>query len=513
MALANWPIEAKRERLALQERKRALREAALAEARHRALRDNLELTRARCDSLAGFVREAWHILEPTQRYVHNWHIDAICQHLEAVTAGRVNRLLINVPPGSSKSLIVSVMWPAWEWGPKGLRSLRYLATSFNEGPVKRDTRKHRDLTISDWYRQLWPDVVLTRTGETSFANSSTGTREGVAFGSLTSQRGDRLIIDDPHSTETAESEAERTATTRKFREGATNRLNDQDKSAIVVVMQRLHEEDISGVIEKFAMGYVHLMLPMEYEPERARENAIGFADPRGDDGELLDPERFPRHVVEGLKRDMGSYAFAGQYQQRPTAREGGLFKRAWFRFVGEVPAGSRKRVRAWDWAATKKTTTNRPDWSAGVRVSRGSDGMFLIEHVQRFQGSPMEVQATTKAVAVSDGTSTTVRITQDPGQAGKAQVETAIRDLAGFSVVSKPATGDKATRATPAAVQCEAGNVAILRTGDEDRDAWIEPFLAEVTLFPAGAHDDQVDAFADAINELALGSSYTLNNL
>jgi hypothetical protein len=107
-------------------------------------------------TLAGFVREAWHILEPTQRYVHNWHIDAICQHLEAVTAGRVNRLLINVPPGSSKSLIVSVLWPAWEWGPKGLRSLRYLATSFNEGPVKRDTRKHRDLTMSDWYRALWP---------------------------------------------------------------------------------------------------------------------------------------------------------------------------------------------------------------------------------------------------------------------------------------------------------------------------------------------------------------------
>jgi hypothetical protein len=198
------------------------------------------------------------------------------------------------------------------------------------------------------------DVVLTRTGETSFANSSTGTREGVAFGSLTSQRGDRLIIDDPHSTETAESEAERTATTRKFREGATNRLNDQDKSAIVVVMQRLHEEDISGVIEKFAMGYVHLMLPMEYEPERARENAIGFADPRGDDGELLDPERFPRHVVEGLKRDMGSYAFAGQYQQRPTAREGGLFKRSWFgswarfppdRASGSAPGIGRQRRR------------------------------------------------------------------------------------------------------------------------------------------------------------------------
>jgi hypothetical protein len=117
------------------------------------------------------VREAWHVLEPEAKYVHNWHIDAICAHLEAVTAGRINRLLINVPPGSSKSLIVSVMWPAWEWGPCGRRSLRYLATAFNEGPVKRDTRKCRDLIASEWYQRLWPDVQLTRTAETSFANS------------------------------------------------------------------------------------------------------------------------------------------------------------------------------------------------------------------------------------------------------------------------------------------------------------------------------------------------------
>src|ERR1700746_1134533 len=157
-----------------------------------------------CKSLAGFVREAWHVLEPNATYVHNWHIDAICQHLEAVTDGRINRLLITVPPGSMKSLLVSVFWPAWEWGPKGLRSMRYLATAFNDGPVTRDTRKTRDLILSEWYQSLWPEVQLSRAGETSFGDTSTGTREGVPFGSLTSQRGDRLVIDDPHSVETAE---------------------------------------------------------------------------------------------------------------------------------------------------------------------------------------------------------------------------------------------------------------------------------------------------------------------
>jgi hypothetical protein len=137
----------------------------------------------------GFVREAWHVLEPNASYVHNWHIEAICSHLEAVTDGRLNRLLINVPPGSMKSLLCSVFWPAWEWGPKGLRSLRYLTTAFNDGPVKRDTRKTRDLILSEWFQSLWPEVQLTRTAEMSFANSDTGTREGVAFGSLTSQTG------------------------------------------------------------------------------------------------------------------------------------------------------------------------------------------------------------------------------------------------------------------------------------------------------------------------------------
>ena len=118
---------------------------------------NAAEVRARCQTLAGFLREAWPILEPRATYAHGWHIDAICAHLEAVTFGRINRLLINVPPGSSKSLIVSVVWPAWEWA-MGFASYRYLTTSFNDGPVKRDTRKSRDLIQSEWYQTLWPEV-------------------------------------------------------------------------------------------------------------------------------------------------------------------------------------------------------------------------------------------------------------------------------------------------------------------------------------------------------------------
>ena len=323
--------------------------------------------RARCQSLVGFVREGWPLLEPRARYIHNWHIEAICAHLEAVTHGRITRLLINVPPGSMKSLLVSVLWPAWEWGPCGLRSMRYLATAFNELPVKRDSRKTRDLIRSAWFQGLWPEVQLVRAGEMSFANSDTGTREGVPFGSLTGQRGDRLIIDDPHSTETAESDAERERTTRKFREGALDRLNDQQRSAIVVIMQRLHEADISGVIKRLSEPYVHLCLPMRFEIESRCATEIGFTDPRTFDGELLCPERWSALTVDRLEADKGAYAFAGQYQQRPVPREGGLFKREWFadKFIRRdaVPIGTRW-VRHWDLAATKKTTAAR---TAGVK--------------------------------------------------------------------------------------------------------------------------------------------------
>ncbi|WP_371815082.1 phage terminase large subunit [Bradyrhizobium sp. CCBAU 51753] len=452
--------------------------------------------------MAGFFREAWHVLEPNTPLIWNWHLDALCEHLEAITAGRINRFLANVIPGSSKSLAVSVMWQAWEWGPKGLRSMRYLTTAFNDGPVKRDTRKCRDLMLSDWYQALWPEVVLTRTGETSFANSSTGTREGVAFGSLTSQRGDRLVIDDPHSTETAESQTERDNTTRKFREGALNRLNDQERSAIVVIMQRLHEDDISGVILKLKMGYVHLMLPMEFEAERRCTTSIGFTDPRTADGDLLDPGRFSRETVEKLKRDMTAYAYAGQYQQRPSPREGGMFKRHWFEFVPAPPAATRW-CRGWDLAASKKKsqTASGPAYTAGVRLGVAS-GTYYIAHAVRERASPAEVDTLIKNTATQDGTAVRISIPQDPGQAAKGQVLAFAKLLAGFDVRFSPESGDKELRANPVSAQAEVGNVKIIRTGDAAKDAWIEPFLEELSLFPAGTFKDQTDALSRAFAEL-----------
>lgn len=466
------------------------------------LAKDAERIRARCQTLAGFVREAWHVIEPSIPYVHGWHIDAICAHLEAVTNGQITRLLINVPPGTMKSLLCGVFWPAWEWTFKP--QLRYLGSSYSEDYAKRDNRRMRDLVTSDWYRALWPEVILTRSGEMAFANTKTGFRQGVPFSRLTGGRGDRVIIDDPHSVDGAESEAERLSTIRTFRESVPTRLNDPQRSAIVVIMQRLHEADVSGTILTLGLGYEHLMLPMEFEPERRCKTSIGFTDPRTEEGELLFPERFPRAVVERDKIPLGSYAVAGQFQQRPAPRSGGMFQRGDFEVVDAVPAGA-KRCRAWDFAASKEKPGKQPDWTVGLRMAYVK-GTFYVEDVRRGRWSPSVVEQNLKNTATQDGGAVTIRMPQDPGAAGKSDAENKVKLLAGYSVKVATVTGDKATRARPASAQAEAGNVKLVR------GQWNDAFLDEVCSFPSAQFDDQVDAFADALNELALGSSFSFDN-
>lgn len=495
MQIVQQPIN-RRQYLALLDERARRREAQERETERRRRVATAEQTRQRCRTLSGFVREAWHVLEPNQPYIHGWHIDAIAEHLTAITDGQINRLLINVPPGTMKSLMAGVLWPAWEWGPRGLASMRYLGSSYSEDYAKRDNRRMRDLVTSEWYRSLWPEIELVRAGETEFTNTQTGFRKGVPFGRLTGGRGDRVIIDDPHSVDGAESEMDRNSTIRTFRESVPTRLNNPETSAIVVIMQRLHEQDVSGTILSLGLGYEHLMLPMEYEPDRQCVTSIGFKDPRTQEGELLFPERFPRDVVERDKIPMGSYAVAGQFQQSPAPRSGGMFQRTDFQIVDAVPASNR-RVRAWDFAASQPKAGRQPDWTVGLRMSM-HDGIFYVEDVVRGRWSPNEVEKTLKNTASQDGPTIGIRMPEDPGAAGKSDAATKVKLLAGYAITVVKPTGDKATRAKPASAQAEAGNVRLVRA------AWNDTFLDEVCSFPNAMFDDQVDAFADALNELAL---------
>lgn len=495
--------------------------------------------RERCVKLPGFVREAWQVLEPIDKYVHGWHIDVVCEHLEAVTLGQINRVVFNVPTGTMKSMLVSVFHLAWEWGPKNMAHIREISTSHSEKFVKRDCRRTRDLVSSDWYQALWPHVRLTRQGEMSFANDQMGSREGIPFESLTGGRGHRVKIDDPHTTETAESPAERERAARIFRESVPSRVIDPKTSAIILIMQRLHEVDCSALA--IEQGYVHVMMPMEFEPERrcysvvpkmdvepiearylprrqawlpeghesadpaeqreydaAKTQTVWPHDMRKVDGELLFPERFPKSVVERDKTAMGTYAVASQNQQRPAPRTGGMFHRAWFKFAKVPPADRVKRVRAWDLAATEQAGHNDPSWTVGVLMSRDKAGLYYVEDVIRMRATPGRVEQAILNAAMQDNTvfPTRIRLPQDPGQAGKSQGQYLVRALAGYVVYLRPISGAKVVRWEPFAAQCEAGNVILIEA------PWNVDFLEEITVVPAGAHDDQADAGADAFNEL-----------
>lgn len=286
--------------------------------------DDADAVREECKTFKGFVKNAWHVIEPGKAYSPNWHIDAIGEHLQAVHDKQIQRLAINLPPGMMKSVTISVMFPAWEWGPLESAWLRYFTTSYEAGYAKRDSRRHRDLVLSEWYQSLWPQITLIKATEDRFENTMKGNRWAVPFRRLTAGRGNRLIIDDPHSTEGVESVLEREKTTRLFRESASSRLNDQENDAIIVVMQRLHPDDLCGVIDQYQLPYVKLVLPMEYNRSLSVKTPW-FEDPRTEEGELLHPKYLGREKVEELKLSVMPHGYATQYQQMAKARDGAFF--------------------------------------------------------------------------------------------------------------------------------------------------------------------------------------------
>lgn len=281
-----------------------------------------EAVRERCKSFENFVAEAWHTIDGS-RYIPNWHVGAIGAHIEALHKGELKRLLINIPPGMMKSTTVSVMLGPWEWGPMGKPALRYLTTTYEATYARRDSRRHRNMVLSEWYQKLWP-MKLTKYDEANFENEFLGGRMAVPWARLTAGRGNRLIIDDPHSVKKAESPVERQSTTLLFRESAQSRLNNQETDAILLMMQRLHPEDMTGVIEELRLPYTKLILPMEYNRSLSVKTPW-FADPRTTEGELLFPEMCGSEMASQLKISSGEHGWATQYQQMPRSRRGSSF--------------------------------------------------------------------------------------------------------------------------------------------------------------------------------------------
>lgn len=393
-------------------------------------------------------------------------------------------------------MFVSVMWQAWEWGPMGMPGKRFVSASYEKpGLADRDSRKTRDLILSDWYQALWP-LDLPRKAEDSFANRSFGTRDAVAFSAITGKRGDRFTIDDPHSLDGAESEVDRNKTVRRFVEGGQNRVNDQEKSAIVIVMQRLHEADLTGAILARELGYVHLMIPMEFEVERAcitygKDGAEFWRDPRTVDGELMDARRMPQHVIEPLKKE-NDYMWAGQYQQRPAPREGGMFKVDKILIVDAVPPGA-KYVRGWDIAGSSR---KKSPFTVGAKLAYSSPLVYIAD-VARLRAEIDKAETMIVTTAHQDGVHVEQSLPQDPGQAGKSQKMHLGNKLAGLNFYFSTETGEKSDRAIPFAAMVNNGNVRMVK------GPWNGALIDELRNFPGSTYKDQGDALSRGFGALA----------
>ncbi len=428
------------------------------------------------------------------------HGDCRCLTVDEDHSFTVNNVAVH------NSLTTNVFWPAYEWGPVNRPYYRYFTASYSQTLTVRDNRRMRMLLQSERYFLAWGEhFALSRdeANKVKLSNTSNGFKIASSVdGTTMGERGDRVIIDDPNNTKQVEDSTEIDNALQFFTEVVPTRINDPETAAFVVIMQRTHERDVSGHIIAHDLGYEHLMLPMEFEPDRKCYTSIGFEDPRTEPGELLCPERFSRNYLEtDLKPTLrswgGEYAVAGQLQQRPQPRGGGMFQRDDFQIVelNEVPAVG-ETVRGWDLAATKD---GKAAYTVGVKMRKGPRGGIYILDVRRDRLTPFGVEKLIEGCAESDGMSVTQDLPQDPGQAGKAQKAAyASGALAGRNFRFSPETGSKEDRARPYAAQCEAKNVYLVRA------EWNDAFVAEHASFPTGAFKDQVDAASRAYAALTV---------
>ena len=470
--------------------------------------------RAASASLYEFVRQSWHVVEPGIPFIPSWHIEEICEHLEAITSGELRKLLINIPPRHSKSTIVSVMWPMWEW--QVSPEEKFLCASYSGNLSIRDNLKARRLVQSPWYQERWGHLFKLagdQNAKQRFENDRTGYRLATSVGgTATGEGGSRLVLDDPHSAQEAQSDVIRESALEWFDVVWSTRLNDPKKDAMVTIMQRLHEKDISGHILEDIGGWEHLMIPAEWDGVK-RRTSLGPYDPRRKVGELICPERFGDKEITDLKRLLGPYGTAGQLQQDPQPSEGGILKAKCFNLWPASKALPQFEyvLQSYDCAFTEKTSGDPTACTVWAMFTHeGQRQALLIDAWDEHLSYP-ELRARAikdwgteyGGTSVKDG----VRRSRRPDRIlveAKASGQSLLQDLRLAKVPAvgyNPGMADKVSRAHQAAPTLELGLLWVPESAKNPGHAasWAQPFLKQVGKFPVADHDDYVDTFTQAI--------------
>lgn len=475
------------------------------------------------ESLPDYTRRAWHIIEPSTPFRQNWHIDAIFEHLEAVSAGQIHNLIINIPPRCMKSISVAVMWPTWEWTTRPEE--RFLFATYGSDLTIRDSIKRRNILNSHWYRSRWQDIFSLDPSQQSkrrYDNNKAGfCLASSVGGATTGEGGSRLVIDDPLKADQGRSALSRNAVNEWWRTTMSTRLNDMKTGARVIIMQRLHEDDLAGyLLDRMGKGgthYEHLMLPMEYEVKRHCGTSIGWEDPRKHEGDLLWESRFDKNEVKTLNADLGEYNSAAQLAQNPAPSGGGMFKDRWWRYWvpwgrladyppvqivkenGEIdyaeivecpPHRLLTLSQSWDCAFKDKKDS---DYVVGQLWGRQDAAFFLVDQLR----GQWDILATISAIK---------QLTNAYPKAAEKLIEDKANGPAIISMLQRKVVGlipvnpdkSKEARAQAAVPLVNAGNIYLPHP---HLAQWVEAFIHEFSTFPVGKNDDQVDAFSQMIQQ------------
>ena len=438
------------------------------------------------DDLGFFLQKAFGTVVPGDTFAANWHLDAITHHLEEVMAGRIRRLIINVPPRSAKSLCASVAFPAWMLGRDPTK--RIICVSYAQELATKLSNQCRTLMRAPWYERVFPGTRLggAKNTESEFETTRGGSRMATSVGGVLTGRGGHIIIlDDPIKPADAMSEAVRGATNAWYDLSLLSRLDDKTTGAIIVVMQRLHVDDLTGhLLEQ--EGWSVLTLPAIAEADALIRVGRGQVHHRRR-GDLLHPEREPIAVLDELRRTLGSFNFAAQYQQEPVPPGGNLFDLAWFPRYGEGLSpgayGGDEIYQSWD-TASKAGELN--DYSVCTTWLVRGNAYYLLDVFRDRLGYP---ELRRKVIEQNRHWRPNGVLIED-----KASGEHLVQDLRHsgdvFAIAVQP-QGDKTVRAASVAACIEGGRVWL-----PERAAWLGAFETEVLAFPHGRHDDQVDAMS-----------------
>jgi predicted phage terminase large subunit-like protein len=449
-----------------------------------------------------FVEAAWHLMAPESPFVRSWHVDAICEHLEAVARGELTRLLINVPPNSSKSITCCVGFIPyiWTFRPK----YKAIYGSYSDRLARRDSLKARKLIASEWYQARWGEAFQIDTDVEDSGGKYSTDRGGFRMvttigGSVTGEHAHCQIVDDPlkpYDVTAGSLTSSKTALDNVsfwWKETMSSRLVDYAKSARIIIMQRLHEKDLAGLMLSEG-GYEHLCLPMEYDPSRRCITGIGWEDPREEAGELLCPKRFDQTAVDTLFKDLGGRGSRGaeaQLQQDPVVLTGEMFKRDRVRKYKQLPKRFDATCQSWD--CTFKE--NGSSWVSGQAWGRKGPDYYLIDRIRlklSFSGTCKQIKIMTLRHPKI------IKKIVEAKANGDAIVDHLKTELSGLTLWEPK--GSKIARANAIEPYWDAGNIWIPH---EDICEWSKDLLNWCVKFPNGASDDDVDSMSQAVTYLA----------